>query len=86
MYLTRGGKAYQAQKAIMKPNHEKKKTLPYMLIGFRAGIDRAFLLMGLTSGALYRSAKPKPRPMTAAACSEARGGIGVSEKRLTGRY
>jgi hypothetical protein len=36
----------------MKPNHEKKKTLPYTLNGFNAGIDLAFLVIGLTFGAL----------------------------------
>lgn len=46
---------YQAQKAIMKPNHEKKNTRPYMLRMLSAGIARAFLLIGLISGALYRS-------------------------------
>jgi hypothetical protein len=45
---------YHERNAIKKPNHEKKKTLPYMLNGFKAGIDLAFLLIGLTSGALNR--------------------------------
>jgi hypothetical protein len=44
----------------MKPNHEKKNTLPYMLIGFKAGIDLAFLDTGLTSGALKRIKGSKP--------------------------
>jgi hypothetical protein len=48
-----GGKAYHDQKAIMKPNQEKKNTLPYMLKGFRAGMDLAFLLTGFTIGACH---------------------------------
>jgi hypothetical protein len=51
-----GGKAYHDQKAIMKPNQEKKNTLPYMLKGLRAGIDLAFLLTGFTNGACHRVA------------------------------
>ena len=54
--LSSGGKAYQLQNATKKPNQEKKKTRPYLLIGFNKGKERAFLLMGLTSGALNRSA------------------------------
>lgn len=46
-----GGKAYQDQKAIKKPNQEKKKTLPYLLKGLRIGMERAFPLTGLISGA-----------------------------------
>ena len=42
---------YHAQKAIMKPNHEKKKTRPYMLMGLKKGMERAFRLIGLISGA-----------------------------------
>lgn len=38
----------------MNPNQEKKKTRPYRLRGFRPGIERAFRLTGLTSGALQR--------------------------------
>lgn len=49
--LTNGGNAYHDQKATKNPNHEKKNTLPYMLIGFRKGIARALRVMGLTSGA-----------------------------------
>jgi hypothetical protein len=54
MKLTKGGKAYQAQYASMKPIHEKKKTRPYGSVGLRIGTERAFLLIGLTSGALQR--------------------------------
>lgn len=36
----------------MNPNQEKKNTLPYMLRTFKIGIERAFLLTGLTSGAM----------------------------------
>jgi hypothetical protein len=42
-----------SQNAIMKPNQEKKNTLPYMLIGLSAGIEVAFLLMGFTNGAFH---------------------------------
>jgi hypothetical protein len=38
----------------MKPNQEKKKTRPYILIGFRPGMERALWLMGLTTGAVQR--------------------------------
>ncbi len=58
--LTRGGKVYQAQKAIMNPNHEKKNTRPYMLMGLKKGIDRAFRLIGFTSGADQRSESLNP--------------------------
>lgn len=54
---------YQAQNAIMKPNHEKKKTRPYILTTLNTGNARAFLLTGLISGALTRSASVNPRPM-----------------------
>jgi hypothetical protein len=37
----------------MKPNQEKKNTLPYMLTGLSAGIEVAFLLIGFTNGALH---------------------------------
>lgn len=50
-----GGKAYQLQNAIKKPNQEKNQTRPYILIGLRPGIDRALWLIGLTSGALKSS-------------------------------
>lgn len=48
------------QKAIKNPNHEKKKTRPYLLTGFRAGIERAFWLMGLISGCAHRYEALKP--------------------------
>ena len=47
---------YHDQKAIMKPNHEKKNTRPYTLIGFKPGMDRALRLTGLTTGACHRTA------------------------------
>ena len=53
-----GGKAYHDQKATKKPNQEKKKTRPYWLNGFKAGMVRAFLLMGLTTGADHRLETP----------------------------
>jgi len=36
---------------MKKPIHEKKNTRPYLLTGFKTGIDLAFLLYGLSSGA-----------------------------------
>jgi hypothetical protein len=36
------------------------KTLPYLLTGFRIGIERALKLTGLTSGACQRVATLKP--------------------------
>lgn len=48
-----GGNAYQDQKAMKKPNQEKKKTRPYMSMGLNTGIDRALWLIGLTSGARH---------------------------------
>jgi hypothetical protein len=47
--------SYQLQKAMKKPHHEKKNTLPYWLTGFSSGIDLAFLLMGLMTGAVQRT-------------------------------
>jgi hypothetical protein len=45
----------------MKPNHEKKNTRPWTLvIGLSKGIDRALLLMGLTSGCVHISFGLKP--------------------------
>jgi len=57
--LRSGGKAYHDQNAIMKPNHEKKNTLPYMLIGLSAGMDSAFKLTGLNFGARHKVAISK---------------------------
>lgn len=44
----------------MNPSHEKKKTRPCLLIGFRTGIDLALPLTGLSSGACHRVATLKP--------------------------
>ncbi len=55
-----GGNVYQAQKAIMNPNQEKKNTRPYMLMGLKKGIDRAFRLIRFTSGADQRSESLSP--------------------------
>jgi len=44
----------------MKPNQAKLKTLPYLLKGLRIGIERAFPLTGLMSGACHRVATLKP--------------------------
>ena len=52
---TRGGKVYQAQKATINPNQEKKNTRPYRLMGLKKGIERAFRLIGFTSGASHRA-------------------------------
>ena len=49
---------YQDQKARKNPNQAKKKTRPYMLMGFKPGIDLALRLTGLTSGACHRVATP----------------------------
>lgn len=49
--VSSGGNAYQDQKATKKPNQAKLMTRPYMLMGLRTGIDRAFRLMGFISGA-----------------------------------
>jgi hypothetical protein len=36
---------------MKKPRYEKKKTRPYLFPGLKTGIDFAFLLYGLISGA-----------------------------------
>ena len=46
--------SYQLQKAMKKPNHEKKNTRPYLLIGFSTGMLLAFWLIGLIAGALHK--------------------------------
>ena len=50
------GSHTQLQKATKNPNQANVKTRPYTLIGFKAGIERAFLLTGLTTGALHKVA------------------------------
>lgn len=45
---------------MKKPIHEKKKTRPYWLAGFKTGIDLAFLLYGLSSGAAQSLFTAKP--------------------------
>ena len=50
------GSTYHDQNAIIKPNQEKVKTRPYTLMGLKAGMERAFRLTGLTSGAFQRVA------------------------------
>jgi len=40
---------------MKKPHHEKKNTLPYWLTGLSTGIDLAFLLIGLMTGAVQRT-------------------------------
>jgi hypothetical protein len=44
----------------MKPDQEKKNVRPYLLRGFSIGIERAFKLIGLTSGFLHRWDGLKP--------------------------
>ncbi len=51
-----GGKAYQLQKAMKKPHHESKKTRPYMLRGFKAGMDLALWFTGFIFGAFHSRA------------------------------
>ena len=50
--VIKGLQAYHDKKAQKKPSHAKVKTRPYTLMGLRAGIVLAFLLIGLISGAL----------------------------------
>lgn len=38
----------------MKPDQEKKNVRPYLFSGLRIGIERAFLLIRFTSGAVHR--------------------------------
>ena len=76
MSWSRGGKAYQDQNASKKPNHEKKNTRPYWLTGFKTGIDRAFLVIGLTSGLLQRSAGLKT--ILLAMCSDPMSRAGMN--------
>ena len=59
-----GDITYQDKKAIMKPNQEKKNTRPYTVMGLSIGIDRAFLLIGLTSGVAQRREGLKPAIVT----------------------
>jgi hypothetical protein len=44
------GESHHDQNAMKKLHQEKKNTRPYRSIGFKIGIERALLLMGLTSG------------------------------------
>ena len=45
---------------MKKPMYEKKKTRPYLLMGLNTGIDFAFLLYGLISGAVQSMFTRKP--------------------------
>ena len=54
-HITKGGKVYQAQKANIKPSHEKKKTRPWGSMGLKTGTLRAFLVTGLRTGRRQRS-------------------------------
>jgi len=46
---------------MKKPNQAKKNTRPYLLKGLSRGMERAFLLMGFTSGADHREEIPMMR-------------------------
>lgn len=48
--LTSGGNANQDKNATKNPSHEKKNTLPYLLMGFNIGTDNALYVTGLMSG------------------------------------
>lgn len=52
---TRGGNAYHERNATMNPSHENVKTRPYLSKGLKTGIDKAFRLLGLTSGEMKSS-------------------------------
>lgn len=45
--------AHHDQKAIMKPNQEKKNTRPCILITLNSGIERALPLAGFMVGAFH---------------------------------
>lgn len=51
---------YQAQKASIKPSHEKKNTRPCRSTGLKMGTLRAFLLTGLRTGVRQRSEALNP--------------------------
>jgi hypothetical protein len=38
------GRTYHDQNAMKKPRYEKKNTRPYLLMGFKTGMEVAFLL------------------------------------------
>jgi hypothetical protein len=56
---------------MKKPIHEKKKTRPYWLTGFRTGMDLAFLLYGLSSGAAQSLFTEKPMLKIRGSCAAA---------------
>ena len=58
--MARYERTYHDQKAIIKPNHANVNTLPYLLNGFRIGMERALPLTGLISGDFQRLATLKP--------------------------
>lgn len=62
MLRTNGVHAYHDMNAIMKPNVEKKKVLPYMLNGFSTGTDCALWFTGLTCGARHKTEIPIATP------------------------
>lgn len=51
-------KSYHDQNAMKKLNQEKKKTLPYTLMGLKNGKVRALRLIGLMSGAVKSDFHP----------------------------
>lgn len=61
----------------LTPNHEKKKTLPYMLNGFSTGTDLAFLLIGFTAGAFHSEVIAKPMVSTVTQAYTMNEGLGT---------
>lgn len=53
--MQRWDKTYHDQNAMKNPNHEKKKTLPYLLTGLKTGMDLALWFTGLSSGLRQRT-------------------------------
>lgn len=63
----------------MKPNQEKKNVRPYLSTGLRTGMERAFLLIGLISGAAHNWETAKGIP--AVCIPDAPGVVEVSSSR-----
>jgi hypothetical protein len=55
-----GDYTHHDQNAMKNPRYEKKNTLPYLFTGLKIGIDFAFLLIGLISGALHSCLSSNP--------------------------
>lgn len=56
----KSGYTHHDQNAMKNPRYEKKNTLPYLFTGLKIGIDFAFLLIGLISGALHSCLSSNP--------------------------